>query len=136
MNPEIYSYLFDELFAEGALDVFLTDISMKKNRPGVMLSVLCSKKKQQTLEKLIFKETTTLGIRVKEVDRSCLKRQFTDFESSFGVVTIKEAYYEGKLIKFAPEYEECKEIAKARDLPLQEVYQQIIYEKIAAKENE
>ncbi len=131
MNPEIYSYLFEELFAEGALDVFLTDINMKKNRPGVMLSVLCSKKKQKAIEKIIFKETTTFGIRINEIQRSCLEREFIDFDSSFGVVTVKAAYYEGELIKFAPEYEECKEIAKKKDLALQQVYQQIISEKMA-----
>lgn len=132
MNPEIYSYLFEELFAKGALDVFLTDINMKKNRPGVMLSVLCSKKKQNVLEKVIFKETTTFGIRIKEVKRSCLEREYIDFNSSFGIITIKVAFYDGEIIKFAPEYEECKEIAKRKDLPLQQVYQQIISEKIAA----
>ena len=131
MNPEIYSYLFEELFAEGALDVFLTDINMKKNRPGVMLSVLCSKNKQEKIKRLIFKETTTFGIRIKKVNRSCLEREYIDFDSSFGTVTIKAAFYEGKLIKFAPEYEECKEIAKRKRLPLQQVYQQIISEKIA-----
>lgn len=130
MNPEIYSYLFDELFAEGALDVFLTDIKMKKNRPGVMLSVLCPEKKQADLEKIIFKETTTLGIRIKEIKRSCLKRKFLNFNSSFGTVTIKAAFYNGELIKFSPEYEECKEIAKSKDMPLQQVYQQIISEKM------
>ena len=131
MNPEIYSYLFDELFAEGAFDVFLTDIKMKKNRPGVMLSVLCPKKKQADLEKIIFKETTTLGIRIKEIKRSCLKREFLNFNSSFGTVTLKAAFYNGKLIKFSPEYEECKELAKTKGMPLQQIYQQIISEKMA-----
>ncbi len=130
MNPEIYSYLFEELFAKGALDVFLTDINMKKNRPGVMLSVLCSKKNQEKLERVIFKETTTFGIRIKKVNRSCLEREYIDFESSFGTVTIKAAYYNGELIKFAPEFEECREIAKRKNMPLQRVYQQIISEKL------
>lgn len=136
MNPEIYSYLFEELFAEGALDVFLTDINMKKNRPGVKLSVLCSEKKKETLEKIIFKETTTFGIRNKKVNRTCLEREFVDFASSFGTVTIKKAFYNEELIKFAPEYEECKEIAKRERLPLQQVYQQIISEKMADTEFE
>ncbi|GEM_PF-4019618 len=75
-----------------------------------------------------------MGIRIKEVKRSCLKREFIDFDSSFGNVTIKIAFYDGEIIKLAPEYDECKEIAKKRGLPLQQVYQKIISEKMADKE--
>lgn len=128
MSGEIYSYLFPELFKTGALDVYLTNIYMKKNRPAQKLSILCSQNNRKSLEKLIFRETTTLGIRRYEVKRSCLKRKYYRFESSLGEVTIKAAFLDGEQIKFAPEYEECKKIAADRNIPLKDVYDLIIKE--------
>lgn len=123
MSGEIYSYLFPKLFEAGARDVYLTNIMMKKNRPAHKLTVLSSEKTRKEIEEIIFKETTTLGIRRKTVKRSCLKRKYFDFDSSMGKVTIKAAYYEGKLIRLTPEYEECKEIAERERVPLQDVYE-------------
>ncbi|MGP3779218.1 nickel insertion protein [Halanaerobium saccharolyticum] len=122
MSGEIYSYLFPKLLAAGARDVYLTNIMMKKNRPALKLTVLSPAEKQQELEEIIFKETTTLGIRHREVKRSCLERKYFELDSTMGKVTIKAAYYEGKLIKYSPEYEECKEIAVRERVRLQDVY--------------
>ena len=122
MSGEIYSYLFPKLLAAGARDVYLTNIMMKKNRPAQKLTVLSPVEKQQELEEIIFKETTTLGIRHREVKRSCLERKYFELDSTMGKVTIKAAYYEGKLIKYSPEYEECKEIAVRERVRLQDVY--------------
>lgn len=125
MSGEIYSYLFPKLLSMGVKDIYLTNIMMKKNRPAQKLSVLCEKDNRKEIEKIIYKETTTLGIRRKKIKRSCLKRKFYDFNSSFGQVKIKAAYYEGELLKIAPEYEECKKIALKEELPLKDVMHSI-----------
>jgi len=122
MSGEIYSYLFPKLLKSGAKDVYLTNIMMKKNRPGQKLSVLTAEKKRKELEEIIYRETTTLGIRRREVERSCLQRKHIDLDSKFGKVTIKAAYYEGELIKYSPEYEECRVIAEKEGLSLKYVF--------------
>lgn len=122
MSGEIYSYLFPKLLAAGAKDVYLTNIMMKKNRPAQKLTVLAAAEQRKELEEIIFRETTTLGIRKREVERSCLQRKYLELDSKLGKVTIKAAYYEGELIKYSPEYEECKEIAERERVRLQDVY--------------
>ena len=122
MSGEIYSYLFPKLLKAGAKDVYLTNIMMKKNRPAQKLTVLTAAEKRKELEQIIFKETTTLGIRNRQVERSCLQRKYLDLDSTVGMVTIKAAYYEGELIKYSPEYEECRKIAEREKIRLQDVY--------------
>jgi len=122
MNPEVYSYLFPLLFQKGALDVYLTNIIMKKNRPGIMLSVLCLEADVRNIQEVLFAETTTLGIRCREIDRVELERKESTAETSLGPVRVKEAYLHGQLLKTAPEYEECRRIAEQSGLPLQQVY--------------
>ncbi|PUU93757.1 Protein of unknown function DUF111 [Halanaerobium congolense] len=122
MSGEIYSYLFPMLLNAGAKDVYLTNIMMKKNRPAQKLSVLISEAKRKQMEEIIFKETSTLGIRYREVKRSCLQRKYFKLNSSMGSVTIKAAYYNNELIKYSPEYEECSKIAKEKNINLQQVY--------------
>lgn len=122
MSGEIYSYLFPKLLEAGAKDVYLTNIMMKKDRPAQKLTVLTAADKQKELEEIIFKETTTLGIRHRQVERSCLQRKYFELDSTVGKVTIKAAYYEGDLIKYSPEYEECKQIAARERVRLQDVY--------------
>jgi len=126
MNPEVYSYLFDLLFKEGVLDFYLTNIMMKKNRPGVKLSLLCYQQDVNKFEQILFKETTTLGIRKYKVDRQKLTRKFVKFDSQFGKVTMKVAYHDDEVLKYAPEYDECQRIATEYNLPIKEVYQIII----------
>lgn len=122
MSGEIYSYLFPKLFSAGAKDVYLTNILMKKNRPAQKLTVLISESKRKEIEEIIFKETTTLGIRRQKIERAFLERKYLNFDSSLGKITIKSAFYEGKLIKYSPEYDECKKIAESSNLSLQNVY--------------
>jgi hypothetical protein len=122
MSGEIYSYLFPKLLKVGARDVYLTNIMMKKNRPAQKLSVLIAAEKQSEIEEIIFRETSTLGIRSREVKRSCLQRKYFDLDSSVGRVTIKAAYYNDELIKYSPEYEECSKIAKEKNISLQQAY--------------
>jgi uncharacterized protein (TIGR00299 family) protein len=125
MNPEIYSYLFPKLLSNKALDVFVTPMVMKKNRPANVLSVLCRKTDVENIEAIIFTETPTLGIRKYAVDRVELERKFEKVSTRFGEITFKLAYRNGQLIKFAPEYEECRIIAEKFDLPLIDVMNEV-----------
>ncbi|MGS0763529.1 nickel pincer cofactor biosynthesis protein LarC [Syntrophomonas curvata] len=122
MNPEIYSYLFSMLLEKGALDVYLTSIMMKKNRPGVLLTVLCQGSDAHLLEEIIFRETTTLGVRKTAVDREELERTVININSSLGMVRIKVAGKGGRVLKYAPEYEDCRRIAGEQGLALKDVY--------------
>lgn len=126
MNPEIYSYLIPKLLESKALDVFLTNIIMKKNRPGVKISVLCENSISEVMEDILFFETTTLGIRKTQVDRVKLKREFIKINTKYGIVNMKVAYKDNKIIKYAPEYEELKEIAVKYEIPLKKIYEQIM----------
>jgi len=123
MNPELYEYIIDKLFTEGALDVYLTPIIMKKGRPSVKLSILCKSDKLEKMKELLFKETTTLGVRSFKVNKTMLERKFTKVNTSYGEVTVKEAYYKGEKIKSKLEYEECKKIADTMGISAREVYE-------------
>ncbi|MDD2798312.1 MAG: nickel pincer cofactor biosynthesis protein LarC [Bacteroidales bacterium] len=126
MNPEIYSYIFPKLLENGALDVFITPITMKKGRPANKLSVLCKEEHIQTIEEIIFTETTTLGIRKYAVERTELERTFEKVTTKYGEITVKKAYGNGELIKYAPEYEECRAIAEKTGKPLIHIYNEVI----------
>ena len=121
MNPQIYGYLMDKLFAEKAADVWFTPIQMKKNRPAIMLSVLAPASAENKLTEIIMKETTTLGMRVRTVSRHTAQREFITFDSSLGKVTAKVKRFHGEVISRSPEYEDCRRIALEKDMPLQEV---------------
>ncbi len=128
MNPEIYSYLVPLLLDKGALDVFLTNIIMKKGRPGVMLSVLCKPESYFEFEQIIYEETTTLGIRKQMVDRDCLERKTVTLSTQFGELEAKAAFKDGKLLKISPEYEDCKRIAEKNGLAIKDVYNILVKE--------
>lgn len=123
MNPEVYSHLYPKLFEQGALDVYLTNIMMKKNRPAVKISVLAKAEDVAEIENVLFRETTTLGIRKYEVERECLERDFYEVETKWSPVTVKVAKKEGEVINYAPEYDNCQSIAEEYNVPLKEVYQ-------------
>lgn len=126
MNPEIYPYLMDKLFQAGAVDVFLTPIIMKKNRPGILLSVTSNLPNHQPLIDIIFAESTTLGIRMYPVSREKLEKTFLDVETSVGTVKVKMGK-QGTVIKnFAPEYEDCRALAEKSKIPLKYIYQEAI----------
>lgn len=126
MNPEIYSYLIPRALELGAKDIYLTNIIMKKNRPGIKINILCDKKSTYLFEQFLFNETTTLGIRKISVDRVKLDREFVRIKTKFGEVTIKVAYKDGKILKYSPEYEECKKIAISKNIPIKDVYNEIM----------
>ena len=125
MNPEFYEYIEEKLFSNGALDVYKTAIIMKKGRPAIKLSVLVSADKEEEVLKIIFKETTSIGVRKYKVEKIMLDRDFSKKKTVYGEVTLKNSYYKGELIKSKPEYEECKIIAKENSIPLKQVYEEI-----------
>lgn len=125
MNPELYGYVEEQLFARGASDVFKTPIIMKKGRPAVKLSVLVSPKREKEVLEVIFKETTSLGVRKFPVDKVMLERAFVKHSTRYGEVTIKNSYYEGKLVKYKPEYEDCKRLAEENGVPISKIYREI-----------
>lgn len=123
MQGEIYSFLMDQLLGQGALDVTYSSIQMKKNRPGVKVTVLCSEEDINTLECVLLTETSTFGIRKYPVDRKILNRSFKQHKTPLGTLTFKYGYLDDKCVKITPEYEELKTIALEEGMPLIAVYQ-------------
>ena len=125
MSSEIYSYLCEKIMDEGALDVFTESIFMKKNRPAYKISILTKKKDLNKFIKLLLTETSTFGVRYKEYNRAKLDRKFIEIDTIYGKVKVKLGYYNNKLIKLKPEYEQCKLISKTLNIELREVYNEI-----------
>ncbi|OPX86817.1 MAG: hypothetical protein A4E53_02849 [Pelotomaculum sp. PtaB.Bin104] len=125
MSPEVSGYLLERLLEGGALDVYYTPIYMKKNRPAVMITTLSHQKDEQKLVEIIFRESSTLGIRRRTLTRYCLVRDRVEIATEFGPVHVKVATL-GNSKKVAPEYEDCREIAKRSGLPLQEIYHRVL----------
>lgn len=122
LSGETMGYLFEKLMNEGALDVSLTPIIMKKNRPGNMLKVICKSNQTDNILKTIFQETGTLGIRVlPHVHRSQLKRQIKTFNTTYGPIKVKIAKMENTIINARPEYEDLRKIAKKQNIPLEKI---------------
>lgn len=124
MNPQIYEYLIEKLFREGALDVYMTQVIMKKTRPGIKLSVLCDKNRRDDLISLIIKETTTIGVRYYETSRVTMDRGLKDVQTKYGKIRLKISKFGNSNLKYTPEYENCKKIAKERGVPLLEVIEE------------
>jgi uncharacterized protein (TIGR00299 family) protein len=121
MNPQIYGYFAEQALAAGALDVFLTPVMMKKNRPGQLVTILCAPEATERLAELLFRETTTIGVRVQEVRRRILDRETMAVETPHGRVRVKVARLNGRVLNIAPEYEDCRRIAEEKHLPLKQV---------------
>jgi uncharacterized protein (TIGR00299 family) protein len=122
MTPEMLGYALEKVLAEGAADAWFTPIQMKKNRPAVMLSVICSEPEEERVARTLLRETSTLGVRVRPVGRWEAEREVIEFTSSLGPATVKVKRLPGEPPGFAPEYEACRRLAEASGLPLAEVY--------------
>jgi pyridinium-3,5-bisthiocarboxylic acid mononucleotide nickel chelatase len=122
MNPEIYSYLSDCLFNAGALDVSLIPIYMKKNRPGVLVTVLCSEESAEQLLEILFSETTTLGIRQYTVNRYSVERHITQVSTPYGKVNVKFSKKGENSWSYSPEYEDCRRLASEHHIPMMKIY--------------
>jgi pyridinium-3,5-bisthiocarboxylic acid mononucleotide nickel chelatase len=123
MNPELYAAVSQQLFAAGALDVWLTPIQMKKGRPGVLLSVLAPSAQESVMADLLLRETTTLGVRVHPVQRHEAKRELVKVATRYGAITVKLKRIGGAVIGAKPEYEECLTQAQAHNTPVRRVYE-------------
>ncbi|HET9532056.1 MAG TPA: nickel pincer cofactor biosynthesis protein LarC, partial [Blastocatellia bacterium] len=121
MNPQAYGFVMGRAFELGALDVFLTPVQMKKERPGVLLTVLCERNSFDSISDLLLRETTTLGLRYYAARRRILDRAIETVETEYGSVRVKVAREGGRTLHFQPEYEDCARIASERGAPLIEV---------------
>ncbi|HEY6766972.1 MAG TPA: nickel pincer cofactor biosynthesis protein LarC [Candidatus Sulfotelmatobacter sp.] len=124
LNPQVFGYVMDRLFEESALDAFAVPAQMKKNRPGMLLTVLCKPEDTEKFTRLIFTESTTLGVRRREELRSVLARRWESVSTPWGAVRMKIGSMNGTATNFAPEYEDCRRIAAKHHVPLKTVMQE------------
>ncbi|HBE76821.1 MAG TPA: nickel pincer cofactor biosynthesis protein LarC, partial [Firmicutes bacterium] len=125
MNPELYSYIEERLFEKGALDVFRTPIIMKKARSAIKLSILVNKKQAGAVQGVIFRETTSIGMRKFRVEKIMLQREFLALPTEYGEIKVKISYYEGKPVKYKAEYEDCRNAAVKNQVPIVTVYRTV-----------
>jgi len=124
-NGELLGYVMELLLEAGARDVFYTPIYMKKNRPAVMLTVLCKLSRLSTLTDLLFRETTTLGLRYYPVTVHRLERRFRPLATRWGEILVKEGLRNGRVVQRSPEYEDCRRAAEEHGVPLKAVFQEV-----------
>lgn len=122
LNPQFYDPIMERLFEAGALDVFLTPIQMKKNRPAILLSVLCAPDRAGALTDILFAETSTLGVRRANWSRSCLDREWMDAATPWGSVRVKVGRHGDRVSNIAPEFEDCRRLARGAGVPVKEVH--------------
>lgn len=121
MNPQIFGVAMDRLYAAGALEVFYVPVQMKKNRPGTLLTVVAAPERRAVLADVIFRETTTIGLRHHEVERECLRREFVSVETPIGAIRFKLAWRDGRVINAVPEFEDCAKLATASNMSVKDV---------------
>lgn len=126
MDSEFYEYVMEKLFKAGALDVFMTNIIMKKGRPAVKLSVLAKGCDADKLSGIILTETTTIGVRRYPVEREALDRKMVDVNIDSGTVRIKVALRDGNIANYAPEYDDVRRLASETGLPIKYIYNEAI----------
>ena len=124
MNPQLFGPLMDRLLEAGALDVFYAPVQMKKNRPGILVTVLCSPDHRERVLGLLFHETTTIGVRWQEMRRECLERSFETVRTPLGEIRFKVARRAGEVVNASPEFDDCLRIAAARGVPVKDVQAQ------------
>jgi len=124
MSPQVYDYLIEKLMQQGAQDVYLTPIIMKKGRPAILLSVLTDKTKTDVVLDTIFRETTSIGVRILEVGRKKLSREIREVDSVYGKIRIKISRCGDEVLTLTPEYEDCRRIAEERQIPLKQVMEE------------
>jgi uncharacterized protein (TIGR00299 family) protein len=121
MNPQLFGSAMDRLYAAGALEVFYVPVQMKKNRPGTLLTVVAPPELRSTLADIVFRETTTIGLRHHEVEREVLQREIVRVDTAVGAVRFKLAWRDGRVVNAVPEFEDCQAIARARNLSVKDV---------------
>lgn len=133
MSPQITGRLTELLFKGGALDVFITPVQMKKNRPGALLTVLCPPALRSKMLDLIFSESTTFGVREHEVRRTVLPRRFETVKTPYGSMRVKIGSWGGRNVTIAPEYEDCRKLAEKAGVPLRRVYEVALARRVIDK---
>ena len=118
ISPQILGHVMERAFELDALDCYFTSVQMKKNRPGILLSILCRAEQRPVLSELLFSETTTLGVRAYEVERRALERRIVAVETQYGPIDVKVAQLNGHIVKAMPEYEQCRQAARDANVPL------------------
>jgi pyridinium-3,5-bisthiocarboxylic acid mononucleotide nickel chelatase len=126
MNPEFYDHISDRLFKAGVSDVYCSQIIMKKGRPGVVINVICEQGLENIVKEILFTESTTLGIRTFDFRKDTLAREFGKLNTIYGEVTVKRSFYKEKEVSVKPEYDECRKIASEWNIPVKEVYYNIM----------
>ncbi|HPT21786.1 MAG TPA: nickel pincer cofactor biosynthesis protein LarC [Bacteroidales bacterium] len=126
MNPEFFEYISEKLFRAGVSDVYFSNIIMKKSRPGIVLSVICETEMAGVVKDIIFSESTSLGIRTFPFKKDTLIRKFETLSTVYGDITVKHSFYKDKEVSCKPEYDQCKQIALEKGIPVKEVYNNII----------
>ncbi len=121
MSPQLYGYFLEQALAAGALDVTCSSAQMKKNRPGLTISILCEPCKNDALSQLLFEQTTTIGVRIHEARRKVLEREQVTVETAYGTVQVKVARRDGKVLNAAPEFDDCRRLATEKSVPLKQV---------------
>jgi uncharacterized protein (TIGR00299 family) protein len=121
MNPQIFGPLMDRLLGAGALDVYYTPVQMKKNRPGTLLTIVAPPSAREPLTATVFRETTTIGVRFREMWRECLDRESVAVETPLGAIRIKIARRNGAIVNAAPEFDDCVRLATEHDRPIKEI---------------
>ena len=121
MNPQLFGSAMDRLYAAGALEVFYVPVQMKKNRPGTLLTVVAPPALRSALADIIFRETTTIGLRHHELEREVLQREIIRVDTAVGAVRFKLAWRDGRVVNAVPEFEDCQAIARARNLSVKDV---------------
>ena len=121
MNPQIFGSVMDQLYAAGALEVYFASVQMKKNRPGTLLTILAKPDLRQTLLAIVFRETTTIGVRYHDVTRQRLEREVISVDTPLGPVRFKVARFEGSVVNAAPEFDDCQRVASERRMPVKDV---------------
>lgn len=136
MSPQLLGHVMDRAFELGALDCYFTSVQMKKNRPGVLLSLLCGKEEKATLMNLLFTETTTLGVRSYEVARRALRRSMERVETQYGPIDVKVAHLNGRIVNEMPEFEQVRAAANKAGVPVKVVEEAARAAKKATDEHE
>jgi pyridinium-3,5-bisthiocarboxylic acid mononucleotide nickel chelatase len=126
MNPQVYDYLIEKLMKQGAQDVYLIPIIMKKGRPAILLSVLTDRSRTDAILDTVFRETTSIGVRIQEVGRKKLSREIKEVETVYGNIRIKISKRGGEVLTVTPEYEDCKKIAEEKQVPLKQIQEEAI----------
>jgi pyridinium-3,5-bisthiocarboxylic acid mononucleotide nickel chelatase len=121
MNPQIFGVLMDQLYAAGALEVFYAAVQMKKNRPGTLMTIVSRPEDREAMTDIVFRESTTIGVRYQELSRECLDRESVAVETPLGPVRFKVARRDGRVLNAQPEFEDLAKLSRERGIPIKDV---------------